>query len=79
MLHMLPNADGEVFQDVNNEILECYLLATRYDGQWYKAWHTWALANFEVVNYLESHSEPRLGDVPSETLVPHTVQAVQGQ
>ncbi|TFY65865.1 hypothetical protein EVG20_g5221 [Dentipellis fragilis] len=37
-----------------NDILHSYLLATHYDPNWYKAWHTWALANFEVVGYLVS-------------------------
>ncbi|KAF8421355.1 armadillo-type protein [Terfezia claveryi] len=35
-----------------NEILRSYMLATHYHPTWYKAWHSWALANFEVVNAL---------------------------
>ncbi|GMM54893.1 phosphatidylinositol kinase-related protein kinase [Maudiozyma humilis] len=31
-------------------ILGSYLLATHFDGKWYKAWHNWALANFEVIS-----------------------------
>ena len=31
-------------------ILGSYLLATHFDGTWYKAWHNWALANFEVIS-----------------------------
>lgn len=31
-------------------ILGAYLLATHFDDKWYKAWHNWALANFEVVS-----------------------------
>jgi FKBP12-rapamycin complex-associated protein len=54
------------------------MLATRYDPKWYKAWHTWALANFEVIGYMESQSEVRAGDVPGTQLAAHTVQAVQG-
>lgn len=30
-------------------ILGAYLLATHFDSKWYKAWHNWALANFEVI------------------------------
>jgi len=29
--------------------LESFFAATKYDKNWYKAWHSWALANFEVV------------------------------
>lgn len=59
------------------EILHSYWLATHYDPKWYKAWHTWALANFEVVGYLESLTEDR-SDVPSNDLAVHIVQAVEG-
>lgn len=31
-------------------ILGAYLLATHFDTKWYKAWHNWALANFEVIS-----------------------------
>lgn len=31
-------------------ILGAYLLATHFDDKWYKAWHNWALANFEVIS-----------------------------
>lgn len=30
-------------------ILGAFLLATHFDAKWYKAWHNWALANFEVI------------------------------
>ncbi|KAG8880408.1 phosphatidylinositol kinase- protein kinase tor1, partial [Tulasnella sp. 403] len=29
------------------DILKSYSLATNHDRKWYKAWHTWALANYE--------------------------------
>ncbi|SSD60463.1 probable Serine/threonine-protein kinase TOR2 [Saccharomycodes ludwigii] len=35
-------------------ILGSYLLATHFDDTWYKAWHNWALANFEVISLLTS-------------------------
>ncbi|KAK7686283.1 hypothetical protein QCA50_010507 [Cerrena zonata] len=60
------------------EILRSYVLATHYDSSWYKAWHTWALANFEVVNFLESQSDNRLAEAPGGDLVVHVVQAVDG-
>ncbi|AMD21577.1 HFL279Cp [Eremothecium sinecaudum] len=33
-------------------ILGSYLLATHFDNTWYKAWHNWALANFEVISLM---------------------------
>src|SRR6266852_1898705 len=60
------------------DILHSYLLATHYDPNWYKAWHTWALANFEVVNHLLNQAEAKAADVMGTTLVPHIIPAVQG-
>jgi FKBP12-rapamycin complex-associated protein len=33
-----------------------YQYATRLDKSWYKAWHTWALANFEVISFYEKNA-----------------------
>ncbi|KZV74520.1 atypical/PIKK/FRAP protein kinase [Peniophora sp. CONT] len=56
------------------DILHSYFLATHYDPLWYKAWHTWAMTNFEVVGYM---SERNL-DTGGEGLINHIVPAVQG-
>ncbi|KAG7662855.1 TOR1 [[Candida] subhashii] len=37
-------------------ILGAYLLATHFDNKWYKAWHNWALANFEVISLYTSQN-----------------------
>ncbi|OSX64010.1 hypothetical protein POSPLADRAFT_1065405 [Postia placenta MAD-698-R-SB12] len=60
------------------DILHSYFLATHYDSTWYKAWHTWALANFEVVGYLETQVENKMTGVPPDDLAVHIVQAVDG-
>lgn len=39
------------------EILHSYFLATHFDKNWYKAWHNWALANFEVIFYCNSQNK----------------------
>jgi len=39
------------------EILSSLHSATHYDSEWYKAWHAWALTNFEVINYYEKASD----------------------
>ncbi|AAS53791.2 AFR420Wp [Eremothecium gossypii ATCC 10895] len=38
--------------DTPDAILGSYLLATHFDNTWYKAWHNWALANFEVISLM---------------------------
>jgi len=44
--------------------LKNYLNATQFDPDWYKAWHAWALTNFEAINFYErntpSFSKPKL-------------------
>lgn len=59
------------------EILDCYFKATSYHSKWYKAWHAWALANFEVVQALTSRSDQ---DTRAEQsiVVGHVVPAVKG-
>ncbi|KAF5387292.1 hypothetical protein D9757_005800 [Collybiopsis confluens] len=60
-----------------NSILACYVHATRYDPDWYKAWHTWALANVEVVNYFENQREDG-HHISNTALANHAVQAIEG-
>lgn len=60
------------------DILQSYYLATHYDPAWYKAWHTWALANFEVVGFLENQHN-KINDVPTNELAAHIVSAVTGK
>ncbi|CAG8550536.1 9156_t:CDS:10, partial [Ambispora leptoticha] len=52
-------------EDTIPDILQSYLLATQYDKDWYKAWHAWALANFEVVSHFEKlhNSENSIEDL----------------
>ena len=54
-----------------------YYLATQYDETWYKAWHIWALRNFEVVAHLENQADS-LNDIMGSGLVIHVVQAIKG-
>ena len=35
-------------ESVLANVLQCYEEATVYDGNWYKAWHAWAVMNFEA-------------------------------
>jgi FKBP12-rapamycin complex-associated protein len=61
-------------QGILPETLKSYLAATRYDRDWYKAWHAWAFANFEVL----SHHEKLEENVPVNIIVSHVVPSVQG-
>ncbi|KAI9050994.1 hypothetical protein LZ554_005104 [Drepanopeziza brunnea f. sp. 'monogermtubi'] len=62
-----------------HEILTSYRAATHYNPTWYKAWHAWALANFEIVQALGHRSErDRDLVVPPNVLVDFVVPAVRG-
>ncbi|KAJ3103710.1 phosphatidylinositol kinase- protein kinase tor1 [Phlyctochytrium bullatum] len=64
----------ELNEVVIPEILRSYLAATHCDKEWYKAWHAWALANFEVLSYFEKEHET----IPTQVLVSHVVPSIQG-
>ncbi|KAI9091315.1 armadillo-type protein [Phlyctochytrium arcticum] len=64
----------ELNEGVIPEILRSYLAATHCDKDWYKAWHAWAFANFEVI----SHYEKVHDSIPPQILVAHVVPSVQG-
>ncbi|ODQ63316.1 FAT-domain-containing protein [Nadsonia fulvescens var. elongata DSM 6958] len=48
-----------------DDILGSYLLATHFDPEWYKAWHNWALANFQVIAFLENPDSDRATAISS--------------
>ncbi|TWU76094.1 phosphatidylinositol kinase- protein kinase tor1 [Metarhizium rileyi] len=60
------------------EILNSYSQATKYNPRWYKAWHAWALANFEIVQTLSARSESQLSRADQTVLIEHVVPAIQG-
>lgn len=41
------------------EVLEYFSAATEHDLNWYKAWHAWAVMNFEAVLHFKHHHQPR--------------------
>lgn len=65
----------EGISDDPGPIIADYATATRLDTDWYQAWHTWALANFEVITQLEV-SPQGLQSMDFETYI---VPAVQGE
>jgi FKBP12-rapamycin complex-associated protein len=75
---MLQSKRADIPQRNIDDILHCYMLATHFDPTWYKAWHTWALANFNVIAHMENQNDNRVVDIPGKGLAAHTVQAVEG-
>ncbi|KAJ7066549.1 phosphatidylinositol 3-kinase [Mycena amicta] len=67
---------GWVSEPHYDDLLSSFLLATHYDGQWYKAWHTYALANFDIITHLKGQERPN--DLPAKDLAAHAVQAITG-
>lgn len=61
-----------------NDILTSYSHATKYNPKWYKAWHAWALANFEIVQALTSPTERGMPRPDPNIVVDYVVPAVQG-
>lgn len=53
--------DGWIDKD-SSSILGSFLLATHFDPKWYKAWHNWALANFEVISPQSKHRQSYLSN-----------------
>ena len=70
------NGDWES-EDIQ-EVLNSYHQATRYNQEWYKAWHAWALANFEVVTSMTSHTDRESAHITPQTVEAHVVPAVRG-
>jgi FKBP12-rapamycin complex-associated protein len=55
-------------------VLNDYALATELDPGWYQAWHTWALANFEVITSLEVSQQ----GLASAHFTTYIIPAVEG-
>lgn len=70
--------NGDWESDHVQDVLQSYYSATRYNENWYKAWHAWALANFEVVTSMTSATDRESADVPREIISEHVVPAIRG-
>ena len=60
------------------EIIDAYGNATAHYTEWYKAWHSWALANFEVVTAVTAKAKRQNTNLPSSLVSDHVVPAVRG-
>lgn len=61
-----------------HEIIASYAHAKSYNPGWYKAWHAWALANFEVVTAITSQANRETAILPNAVVMDHVVPAVAG-
>ncbi|KAL9017036.1 MAG: hypothetical protein Q9185_005638 [Variospora sp. 1 TL-2023] len=69
---------GDWTSDHVHDIIAAYENATKNNKTWYKAWHSWALANFEVVTAITSEANREMANLPQEIIVNHVVPAVKG-
>ena len=60
------------------EIIDAYYHATLHNKNWYKAWHSWALANFEVVTALTAQAKRESSSLPQSVISGHVVPAIVG-
>ena len=66
-------------QDAVRDILNSYQFATQYNESWYKAWHAYALANFEVVTSMAAHTDQeKVRNIPEHVVQSHVVPAIGG-
>lgn len=66
-------------QEAVRDILNSYQAATQYNESWYKAWHAYALANFEVVTSMVSHTDQdKVRTLPEHAIQNHVVPAIGG-
>lgn len=70
---LVPGARFDV-QSNPQHVLDDYATATQLDPGWYQAWHTWALANFEVITQLEVSQQ----GLSSAHFTTYIIPAVEG-
>ena len=66
--------NDEWVSDDNCDVIHSYKRATELDRDWYKAWHAWALSNFDVI----THHERRGEAIPFHEVAASIVPSVHG-
>lgn len=69
---------GDWGSDHVHDVIDAYARATSYNGNWYKAWHSWALANFEVVTAASAQAKKENTTVSEHAIVGYVVPAIKG-
>lgn len=72
----LKNGDWQ--HDHVDDVLSSYRAATHFNPTWYKAWHAWALANFEIVQAIGQRVERDHIIIPQNVVIEHVVPAIHG-
>eukprot|EP00742_Colponemidia_sp_Colp-10_P007030 GILJ01007544.1.p1 GENE.GILJ01007544.1~~GILJ01007544.1.p1 ORF type:complete len:2402 (-),score=355.14 GILJ01007544.1:281-6541(-) len=60
------------------QVLSSFRAATEADPQYYKAWHAWALMNFEAVSFYEKAEKVDKQSASAEAIGTYLVPAVRG-
>lgn len=53
-------------------------MATELGPRWYKAWHEWALCNFEAIAHLES-LDTEVDSKCTGEMLQHILSAIEGE
>ncbi len=69
---------GDWQHDHVDDVLASYRAATHFHPSWYKAWHAWALANFEIVQAISQRPDREMAIIPPSIMIEHVVPAVRG-
>ena len=69
---------GDWQADHVQDIIDSYANATEYNHTWYKAWHSWALANFEVVTAASARAVKNDTKFTQSTITRYVVPAIVG-
>lgn len=63
--------------EVIKEIIDSYQMATEFAPNWSKAWHSWALCNFEAINHLEERDDA-FTEHRDQLLLQYILAAIKG-
>ena len=70
---------GEWRAENMREVLSAYSAATQYNHDSYKAWHSWALANFTFVTISnQANQDGKPVPVPAHIMTEHVIPAIHG-
>ena len=70
---------GHGIDHSSSNILQSFSLATQFDPNWHKAWHSFAIAHFDVVSRAErAINEKAADELPSYLLKSHVIPAIKG-
>jgi serine/threonine-protein kinase mTOR len=70
---------GDWIDHNSSNILQSFSLATLFDPDWHKAWHSFAIAHFDVVSRAErAINEKTADELPPYLLKSHVIPAIKG-